>query len=70
MRNHVLYGKYLVQELDLSIYKCTTATTKNNNLYIPLFSSGRSHLNSSFLTQAALLMPDVRQKRGLFIRTV
>ena len=70
MRNHVLYGKHLVQELGLSIYKCTTTTTKNNNLYIPLFSSGRSHLNSSFLTQAALLMPDVRQQRGLFIRTV
>ena len=34
-----LYGKYLVQDQDSNIYKCTTATIKNNNLYVQLFSS-------------------------------
>ena len=43
VRSHVLYGKYLVQDLDLNIYKGATATTKNNNLYVQLFSPGRSH---------------------------
>ena len=43
VRSHVLYEKYLVQELDLNIYKGANATTKNNNLYVQFFSPGRSH---------------------------
>ena len=70
MRSHFFYGKYLVQDLDLNIYKCTTAAIKNNNLYVQLFSAGTSHLNPSIVTQSALLMADVRQQRELFIRTV
>ena len=70
MRSHVLCNKYLVQDLDLKIYKCTTAAIKNNNLYVQLFSAGTSHLTLSILTQSALLMADVRQQRELLIRTV
>ena len=70
MQSHVLYGNYLDQDLDLNIYKCTTVTIKNNNLYVPLLSAARSHLTPSFLTQTALLMAYVRQQSELFIRTV
>ena len=48
VRNYALYGKYLVQDLDLNVYKRTTTTTKNNNLYIQHFSPGTSHLEASF----------------------
>ena len=42
------------------IYKCTTATTKNNN-------PGKSHLVLFFVTHTALSMPDVlRQRNVLF----
>ena len=70
VRSHVLYGKYLVQDLDLNIYKRTTATIKSNNLHVQLFSGGRSHSSASFLTRTALLMADVCQQREFFIRTV
>ena len=43
MWSHVPYGKYLVQGLNLNIYKGATAMTKNNNIYVQLFSPGRSH---------------------------
>ena len=52
------------------IYKCTTATTKNNSQYIQFFSPGTSNLIPSFFTQTALLMPYVLQEMELFIRTL
>ena len=36
-RNSVLYDKYLVQDLDLNIYKCIIGMTKDVNLYIQPF---------------------------------
>ena len=66
----VLYGKYLVQDQDSNIYKCTTATIKNNNLYAQLFSAQEVILLPLFLTHTVLLMVDVRQQSEFFIRTV
>ena len=31
------HDKYLVQDLNLNVYKCATATTRNYNLYFQLF---------------------------------
>ena len=49
------------------IYKYTTATTKNNNLYIQLFSPGTSHLAPFFVTHTALLVPDVLRQRNVLL---
>ena len=57
----MIYGTHLSVELcslwqvfgsgpRLNIYKFTTATTKNNNLYIHIFSPRRSHVIPSFFT--------------------
>ena len=57
----MIYGTHLSVELcslwqvfgsgpGLNIYKFTTATTKNNNLYIHIFSPRRSHVIPSFFT--------------------
>ena len=58
--------KYLVQDLNLNVYKCATATTRNYNLYFQLFHQEEVIWPSHFLAQTAFLLLNVPQQREMF----